>query len=200
MPINPADVEALLLRSLTVTEEIHFDTLSELAAGQLEGLMPGFTIEPGDETIEVRANRTELWTPRYPVTEIAAINIGEAVLSSSSYTVDELGHVLFGQRALLNEWEINTVDDFLRADVYEVEYSYGFATIPAAVRGAIAGVLARTFRRGELGADGVAQESLGSYSVTYEKLSASVIAAAPEELAALRRWKRSATSVQMERR
>lgn len=200
MPIAQSDVEAILLRPLTVTEETYFDTLAELAAGQLQGLLPGFTIEPGEETVEVRGNRPELWTPRYPVRAITSINVGAGALTPSSYTVDELGHVLFGQRAVINEWEINTVDDYLRADVYEITYTYGFTTIPANVRGALAGVLARAFRRAELGADGVTQETLGSYSVTYEKLSASVVAVAPEEVGALRKWKRSPSSVQMERR
>lgn len=191
MTIDLADVEALLLRQLTDDEAQWFPRLIALVEGQLEGMLSGFSVSAGEETVDVAAHGGELWTPRYPVTEITSISIGDAVLSATSYEFTEQGHVTFGTRAILNEFEINMIDDWRVDDMYTVEYAYGFETLPGSVTAALASAVARSFRTAASGGAGVSQETLGSYSVTYEQTAAALLAIAAEELRPLRSWNRT---------
>lgn len=201
--VSEDDVQALLLRELTDNEQQWFDRLADFAQAQVEAALPGFAIEAGSETAEVlTAAGGELWTPKYPVREVTSLTFGSGVIASSSYLVNELGKIEMGVRTLLNEFEVNLCDGWPSTGVYTVEYDYGFDTedtdgdghaegAPLDVVHVIANVLARAFKISAAGGEGVRQESLGSYSVTYEGTTDVILQVVEQEVRMLRRWKRN---------
>lgn len=200
--VNEDDVQALLLRQLTDNEQQWFDRLADFAQAQVEAALPGFKIEAGTETVDVKASGGIIWAPKYPVRAITTLSLGGGVLTPSSYTVSELGELELGVRTVINEFEVNLGDGWSTDGIYTLEYEYGFATedtdedghaegAPLDVVNVIASILARAFRQVAAGGEGVRQEALGSYSVTYEDTKSVVVTVAAEEVRMLRRWKRN---------
>jgi hypothetical protein len=167
MTVEVTDVEDLLGRELTTEEGYRVDRLIEMAEAAVESALPGFSIAADSETVDVRSHDGELWTPRYPVTAIASLNLGDAVLSAAGYQFTEFGHVVFGERSILNSFEIEPWRWSSDPGPYTVTYSYGLDPLPADVASAVAGMVAATLRQQATNPDNVASESLGAYAVTY---------------------------------
>lgn len=195
------DVQSVLMRELTDNEQQWFDRLAEFTQAEVENRLPGFRIEPGDETVDVVATSSEVWTPLYPVRSVTSVAIGEGVLTAGSYTNTEQGKINVGGRAVLNDFEINLAP-LTGQPVYTLDYEYGIAEDDPRLTGLIsvlAGMLARAFRRAAAGGEGVSQETLGSYSVTYEHTEATLLRVVDEEMRSLKQWRRQVTSVEFVR-
>lgn len=199
---NEDDVQAVLMRELTTNEQQWFDRLAEFTQAEVENRLPGFRIEPDEEAVDVVAYDSELWTPKYPVRSITSVALGAGVFTASTYTHTEHGKITLGARSLVNGWEINVVPT-LGPAAYTVDYEFGIAADDPRLTGVIsvlAGMLARAFRRVAAGGEGVTQESLGSYSVTYEQTERVVLEVVDQEMRSLRQWVRpKAMSVPMTR-
>lgn len=193
-----ADVAVLLGRAITASELTRVDRLVEMAQGAVESALPGFSFATGDETVDVRAHGNELWTPRYPVTAINGVSLGDAVLGSTSFEWTDRGRLTFGVRSVLNDFEIETSPAWRSPGPYTVDYDYGFedADLPADIASAVAGLVATALRQQATNPDNVASETLGAYSVTYgtgpDRAGVNAGIGSTESLRyQLRRWRRT---------
>lgn len=191
MTVNSSDVEAILLRALTDAEGAFVDRLIELAEGQIEGMLPGFSFATGTETVDLRGRGGELWLPRYPVTAVNSIALGAGAVSATSYEWTELGKLDFGVFSILNSFEVD-LTEWPTDGLYTIDYDYGLDPLPGDAVTAVAGVVAGALRRGSAGSEGVSQETLGSYSVSYAAPEGgAALPVTDADLRPMRRWKRN---------
>lgn len=189
MAVDPADVEIVLGRALTSAETSRVDRLLQLAAGIVEGELPGFTIEPGTETVDVLASEPQsLWTPRYPVRAINSVAVIDNLLAADTYTWTEKGYI---SRAWWPLPERIDIDPLVAATAVTVDYDFGFATVPNDVAMAVASMVAAAIAR-QTNPDRVQSEALGAYQVSYGDWSVREAAAGMTFPAGgLRRWHRT---------
>lgn len=186
MPIaTQADVEALLLRPLTPEEAVYLPTLLEVADGVISGYLPGVSFEAGSETVTVTSeDGGTVWLPHRPITGIDAVEVGGTPLAATAYTWTPWGPLILATPIYGTGWATPTI---------EVAYDYG-ATALADVRLVAAElVVARMTNPG-----GAKQETVGSYSVTYDApTTASQLS--DDQRRILDPYRRPVTSVRVER-
>ncbi len=140
----------------------------------------------------------EVWLPERPVVAVASITIDGTELAATAYKWTSDGRVTFygdawkaldgpdegaegGNRRYWGGDEVLVV----------VEYSHGYETVPANVRGVCLELAKRAIQNPSAG--GIVQESVGSYSVSYSREAASVLTKGEQRR--LRRYKRRAYTV-----
>lgn len=192
MTILQLDVEAILGRDLTVDEETRVDRLTAMAEAQVESLLPGFSIAAATATDEVIPwnDPDVMWTRRYPVTAVDSLEVDGNVVEASGYRWNELGEIQLLGGGRLNSWEVNLAS-FPANPVITVTYDYGVDPVAADIAAAVAAVVAALLRGQAAGSAGIASESLGAYSVTYDTAAAGSGGLAPPAADLLRRWKRT---------
>lgn len=207
MPVIPAgalaDVEVILGRDLTANEDTRLDRLTEMAYAMVESALPGFSIAAGTATDEriVHDDPDVAWTERYPVTDVAEVKIGDAVLSPMSYEWTERGRIELGRRCILNEFEINLMG-YGFSEALTVTYEYGMADPPGdEVAIVVAQMIAGVLRNNATNPDGVTSTRLGAFEESYGPQGNPGFARIEGASALLRRWRRSdAKSVPLVRR
>lgn len=192
MTILQTDVEAILGRDLTAAEETRVARLTAMAEAQVESLLPGFRIADGTATDEVIPwnDPDVMWTRYYPVTAIDALEVDGNVVESSGYRWNEFGEIQLLGGGRLNSWEVNLAS-FPANPVVTVTYDYGVDPVAADIAAAVAAVVAVLLRGQAAGSAGIASESLGAYSVTYDTAVSGSGGLAPPAAELLRRWKRT---------
>lgn len=190
MPVDTADVETLLGRDLTTTEADRAFRLVDLAQGLIEGELPGFTINPGTETVEVTPGSDEMWTPRYPVTAINSITVDDIAVTGTEF--NQLGRIRY-TTSLLDDFEVN-LSPFTSSTV-TIDYDYGFDDlIPDDVSLVVAGMVSSVLRRQTANPDGLASTTLGAYSESHFQAEVAALAQGMVvPTGALRRWRRNRT-------
>lgn len=172
------DIAGILGRELTSDEVARASVALRFATAAVAAYLPDLGLtEVDDETVKLHGNWSRfLQLPRSPVTAVDTVSINGVELDASSWrwrgkdvlvrgpwypeedTRDDAFDVLQGAAAgPVYHWGGPEA-------VVEVTYSYGLATLPDAVWL----VIVQSARRLFLNPEGVKQEALGGYSVTYD--------------------------------
>lgn len=192
MTIAQTDVEAILGRDLNSAEETRVARLIAMAEAQVESMLPGFSIAAGTATDEAVAynDPDSLWTRRYPVTAIGSLEVDGNGVDTAGYRWNEMGEIQLLGAGRLNSWEIN-LRSFPSNPAITVTYDYGANPVAADIAAAVSAVVAALLRGQAAGSAGIASESLGAYSVTYDTAVAGSGGLAPPATELLRRWRRT---------
>lgn len=181
------DVAVLLGRALTTDEAGRVDRLIELAETAIESQLTGFSFTAGNETVEIEWHDPDVvWTPRYPVSAVDALTIDGVTVDPTAYRWDvkgkielvDVGSGLVINRAAVAGWSRLAVD-------------YEFGDVPDDLAAIIAAAVAGVVRRQAANSGNVAAESLGAYSVTYDRAEIAAAAAGLILPDLPRRWKRT---------
>lgn len=152
-----SDVQHEMPRSLTADETAHVPTLVEAAVRTVQRRSKQ-NIEPGTSTVTVPARPTIL-LPQRPVTAVTSVTTTAGAVSDSLWTVDgdvlylTLGSVPFDVH--LSTWP----------DTVTVEFTHGWATVPADVFQMVAAVVARRITSAAVPV-GARQVQLGAFSMS----------------------------------
>ena len=202
MIIDSLTIEALLGRALTTDEATRAAELVDLAAGVVEGAIPGFTIDPGTETFEIfPEERGFFWTPKYPVTDLTIEGVSPVKVSEKGFV--RYGPNVYGDTNTFypssTPWLVNGPSFWPSTLPVSVTYSFGFTDPTRDIITVVASMVVAAITRQTNGM-GVQAESLGAYSVTYGDWS---VQQAAQGLVlppgALDRWRRKETTVPLVR-
>lgn len=163
-----ADVEAVLLRALTDTEQPHLDRLLEMASAKAERYCGRRFARVEDDVITVgQLGDAEVYLPSPPVEAVTAVTLGGAALATSLYEWSEQGRI----GSLAGWW----------SGPLTVTYTHGYATIPADVALGVATIVAERFSGPE---PGVRSETIAGFATAWERGASSLgmSAAAAEHL------------------
>lgn len=153
---DQSDVEALLLRPLTASEETYIAALLTQADAVIADHLPNvrFTSQLLNQVASLRGSgSTEIWLPGSPVIAVDSLSLDGVVLDpATDYDWSEWGDV-----ARLPAGEI-----WPRASIIAVTWDYGLPAPPEAV----VGVAADMVRWAITNPTGVRQESIGQFSQT----------------------------------
>jgi hypothetical protein len=191
------DLASLLGREFTDAEETQAEAAIRLASAAVSAYLPDVALEPGEDvTVRLRGTWSrDLRLPRRPVLNVSAVTIngdeldgntgwswigGDSIRRGSWYPEQDYAGWDVTQGAAPGpafHWGGPTA-------VVEVTYSYGVETVPPAVWMVVVQVAKRLF----LNPEGVRQESLGGYAVTYDA-GDGVVGLNVAEMAALRQYR-----------
>ncbi len=178
-----ADVEALLVRSLTDTELQALPRLLELIDGRIMGRLPGVKFDGvvTGAVVTLRGNGPdELWLPGRPVVAVSSVSIDGEVLDPSEWAVSRWGPL----RRHYGAWGGR------RAEI-QVTWDYGLDAPPDDV----VEIAADLARWAIANPTNVRQATIGSYSETVGGGSPAGIELLPQHLRTLGRYRARATSV-----
>ena len=130
---SQADVEAVLLRPLTVTETGYVDDLLTRADGLIYGELPGWKFDgvANNQTADIVATGTfEVWLPGRPVVNVDSVTLDGTLLAATAYSWSR-----FGDLARENDGAWWTVPSdwsvWPRGSTVHVVYDYGLAAPPS---------------------------------------------------------------------
>jgi hypothetical protein len=171
------DLAVLLGRELSSSELAQADAALRFATAAVSAYLPTLSFEVVEETAKIRGTWSRvLQLPKHPVTAVQSVSINSVELDPSAWTWRGKDHLIKGP------WYPDDDVDDLAFDVIqgaspgpvfhwggplsvvEVTYSHGLQTFPEPVWL----VIVQAARRMFLNPEGVRQESLGGYSVTYD--------------------------------
>lgn len=156
---SQSDVEALLGRDLTTTEELRVDSLLRSASANVRRISTQmFTAETSTDVVLPISRHGKVRLSQRPVTAIASVtDIYDNVL-----TYTQAGEWLTVCSFPINSWELHLPHGWNVCEV-KVTYDHG-GDVPDVVIGVVASIVARALGT-DLTQTGVFQESIDGYSV-----------------------------------
>lgn len=192
MTVSVDDVAALLGRDLTATEEDRVSRLVEIAESLVEAELPGYSLATGTETVEVVWHDPDvIWTPRYPVTALHRVLIGDGLVDPSWLRWGDKGRIeLLGGRP---PWVVN--GSWLTGvwPKVTVDYDYGRDPPAPGLAGVVAQMVATLLRRQGSNPGNVHRETIGDYSVQFDPIEVEATARGMVVPPLHPRWSRTIT-------
>lgn len=156
------DVEATLVRPLTLEEQAAASRLVELVEAEVLGHLPGYDLGPAStETVAVTGSYEQLKLPRYPVTAVTAVSVNGAALAASTWSVTPKGYL-----TLPAEFPSGNGPDGSWTPVVTVTYTHGQPAAGSPLVLLVAEAVASHLQAA--GSQGLRSMSLGDYSEAYE--------------------------------